>query len=91
MVNDKDHEIMSILQEESAEVIQAISKIFRFGFDSKHPEKLQDNREHLAEEIGDMLAMIHLVLEYKIVDAEEVESAKHRKFEKLQKWSNIMK
>ena len=81
---------MSILQEESAEVIQAVSKIFRFGYDSKHPQSDQDNREHLAEEVGDLLAMVQLIIENKIVDWHDVEIAKDRKFEKLQKWSSIM-
>ncbi len=90
MISNKEHEIMSILQEESAEIIQAVSKVFRFGYASKHPDKGQTNREHLAEEIGDMLAMVQLVIENKIVDWEAVETAKNNKFEKLQRWSNIM-
>lgn len=81
---------MSILQEESSEVIQAVSKIFRFGYESKHPDRDQTNREHLAEEIGDALAMIQLCIENKIVKWEDVEVAKDKKFEKLQQWSNIM-
>jgi len=91
MIDKKEHEIMSIFQEESAEVIQAISKIFRFGYDSKHPDSNQTNREHLAEEIGDLIAMVQLAVENKIVDWRDVEIAKDRKFEKLKKWSSIMK
>ena len=90
MIDKKEHEIMSILQEESAEVIQAISKIFRFGYDSKHPHSNQTNREHLAEEIGDLIAMVQLAIENEIVDWRDVEIAKDRKFEKLKKWSNVM-
>jgi NTP pyrophosphatase (non-canonical NTP hydrolase) len=90
MISNKEQEIMSILQEESSEVIQAVSKIFRFGYESKHPDRDQTNREHLAEEIGDALAMIQLCIENKIVKWEDVEIAKDKKFEKLQQWSNIM-
>ena len=90
MISNKEQEIMSILQEESSEVIQAVSKIFRFGYESKHPDRDQTNREHLAEEIGDALAMIQLCIENKIVKWEDVEVAKNKKFEKLQQWSNIM-
>jgi NTP pyrophosphatase (non-canonical NTP hydrolase) len=90
MISNKEQEIMSILQEESSEVIQAVSKIFRFGYESKHPDRDQTNREHLAEEIGDALAMIQLCIENKIVKWEDVEVAKDKKFEKLQQWSNIM-
>jgi NTP pyrophosphatase (non-canonical NTP hydrolase) len=90
MIDKKEHEILSIFQEESAEVIQAISKIFRFGYNSKHPESNQTNREHLAEEIGDLLAMVQLTIENNVVDWRDVEIAKNKKFEKLQIWSNIM-
>ena len=90
MISNKEQEIMSILQEESAEIVQAVSKIFRFGYESKHPDKDQNNREHLAEEIGDMLAMVQLVIENKIVDWQAVEIAKDKKFEKLQRWSTVM-
>lgn len=90
MISNKEHEIMSILQEESAEVVQAVSKIFRFGYESKHPDKDQTNREHLAEEIGDTLAMIELLIKNEIVDWRDVEVAMNNKFKKLQQWSSIM-
>jgi len=89
MIDKKEHEIMSILQEESAEVIQAVSKIFRFGYDSKHPDVTFDNREHLAEELGDLLAMITLCQDFGIVNNEAVWIAKDKKLEKLRQWSNI--
>jgi NTP pyrophosphatase (non-canonical NTP hydrolase) len=90
MVNDKEHEIMSITQEECSEVIQAISKINRFGFDGRHPEKTYNNREHLEEEVGDVLAMIDLLLENEIVSWANVNKARRAKFEKLRQWSTIM-
>ena len=52
MITDLDREIMLITQEECAEVTQAISKVFRFGFLSYHNGK--SNRQHLAEELGDL-------------------------------------
>lgn len=90
MVNDKEHEIMSIMQEECAECIQAVSKIFRFGFDSKHPEKSYDNREHLEEEVGDLLAMIDLLIINDVVSEDNVNAARRKKFSKLRQWSNVM-
>lgn len=91
MINDKEHEILSITQEECAECIQAISKIFRFGFSSKHPDKSYDNREHLEEEVGDLLTMIDLLIMHNIVSSENVDIARMKKFKKLQRWSNIIK
>ena len=54
-MNEKTKEVMDILQEECAEVIQAVSKISRFGIDNMKPGKPLTNREHLEEELGDML------------------------------------
>ena len=86
-MNNQEHEILSITQEECAEVIQAISKIFRFGLDTEW--KGETNREHLEEEIGDLQAMIQLLIENNIVDAAQVSSAAFKKKAKLQKWSSI--
>ena len=86
-MDDQQHEILSITQEECAEVIQAISKIFRFGLDTEW--KGETNREHLEEEIGDLQAMIQLLIQHKIVDAKQVENAAIKKTLKLQKWSSI--
>jgi NTP pyrophosphatase (non-canonical NTP hydrolase) len=90
-MNGKEKEVMDILQEECAEVIQAVSKISRFGIDNLKPGKPKTNREHLEEELGDMLAMIDIMLEKKVVSREHLEVAKAAKIEKLKKWSNIFK
>jgi len=90
-MKNSDKEILSIAQEECAEVIQSISKIFRFGFDAKHPEKTQDNRQHLEEEIGDLLCMISLMLEFGLVNGAALQKAESAKYEKLKQWSNIFK
>jgi len=88
-MNVKEKEVLDILQEECAEVIQAVSKIRRFGADNVKPGKPKTNREHLEEELGDMLAMIDIMLELDIVDMDNLEIAKRAKIEKLKKWSNI--
>ena len=80
---------MDILQEECAEVIQAVSKISRFGIDNYKPGKPKTNREHLEEELGDMLAMIDIMLELRVISLDNLEIAKKAKIEKLKKWSNI--
>ena len=82
-------EILNILQEECVEVVQAVCKVRRFGFDNHHPANEQDNREHLAEELGDLLCMIELLIADGVVTQEELDHAKHMKIEKLKKWTNI--
>ena len=82
-------EVMDILQEECAEVIQAVSKISRFGLDNYKPGKPKTNREHLEEELGDMLAMIDILQDMDIVSYNNIERAQTAKIQKLKKWSNI--
>jgi NTP pyrophosphatase (non-canonical NTP hydrolase) len=85
----KQKEALDILQEECAEVIVAVSKISRFGLDNYKPNKPLTNRQHLAEELGDLQCMIELMYELDIVDPSEVKQYAEAKREKLKKWSNI--
>ena len=89
MLNDKEYETLLILQEECSEVIQAVSKIFRFGLDNFKPGKPKTNQEHLEVEIGDLLAMITLLHEQGIIREEVIEKAMNHKFEKLKQFSRI--
>jgi NTP pyrophosphatase (non-canonical NTP hydrolase) len=88
-MNSKEKEILDITGEECAEVIVAISKINRFGLDNFKPGKPLTNRQHLAEELGDLQAMINLCIDHKLVNVEEVKTATYNKIEKLKQWSNI--
>jgi len=90
MMNDQIEEILHITQEECAEVVQAISKVFRFDFDNRYPENNQNtNREHLEEEIGDLLCMVDILIEKCIISDSNVNKARHAKRDKLKRWSNI--
>ena len=83
-------EILGILQEECAEVIVAISKINRFGWNSCHPDTPNfTNREHLTEELGDLLAMVKILCDKEIIDQNLLISAAEYKITKLLKFSNI--
>lgn len=82
-------ETLCILQEECAEVVQAASKVFRFGaFNVYHP-KDKTNRQRFAEELGDLQAMIDLVVQSGFVSQDELDMAKQAKILKLAKWSNL--
>lgn len=88
-MNEAHQEILLITQEECAEVTQAISKVFRFGMEDTH--KGETNREHLEEEIGDLMCMIDLLIDSGMVSESAVMAAKAEKMMKLQTWSNIFK
>jgi NTP pyrophosphatase (non-canonical NTP hydrolase) len=46
------------LQEEAAEVIQAVSKVNRFGEANKHPDRQTTNKQELVGELEDLLAIL---------------------------------
>ena len=88
-MDSQTKEVMDILQEECAEVIQAVSKISRFGLDNYKPGKPKTNRAHLEEELGDMITMIDILHNMDIVSWTNIDRAAEAKREKLKKWSNI--
>ncbi len=88
-MDEKEKEILLIAQEECAEVTQAISKVFRFGYSSIHPDGGKNNRESLEEEIGDFLCMVDLMVEKNIVNRYNLIESAQKKRKKLEKWSNI--
>lgn len=50
--------LLDKLQEESAEVIQAVSKVRRFGDHNHHPDRKTTNHEELVQELTDWLAIV---------------------------------
>ena len=86
---DKLNEILLITQEECAEVTQAISKIFRFGYQDTWPVGGPNNQAKLEEEVGDLLCMVDLMIESGILSDSNVNAARHNKREKLKTWSKI--
>jgi len=89
MFTDETKEIFYITQEECAEVTQALSKVLRFGLDSKNPVTSKTNKESLEEELGDLLGMIDLIIQRCLVSDNNVNYSRQQKKTKLQKWSNI--
>jgi NTP pyrophosphatase (non-canonical NTP hydrolase) len=90
MMNDRIQETMVILQEECAEVIQAVSKIVRFGLDSTYPtEDSATTKECLTMEVGQLLCMVNLLIDQGIIDEDAMLAAMDHKTEKLKEWSSI--
>lgn len=90
-MNEDTREIILILSEECAEVAKEVSKIMRFGPDQIKPGKDKTNIQVLQEELGDLLAMVELLVDKDVgVTNEGLAQAKKAKFEKLKRWSNII-
>ena len=76
--------VMAVLQEECAEVIQAVSKINRFGM---HGEwQGITNKQSLVTEIGDVLAIIKVLMHETDINITEddLEVAIEAKLKKLE-------
>lgn len=56
------------MQEEAAEIIQAVSKIRRFGPNNHHPERKETNLQELVGELEDFLALLAALEANKVFD-----------------------
>lgn len=87
----KIQEALDLLQEECAEVIVEASKIRRFGLNTKHYKKDLTHAEMLEIEVGDVLALIDILVEQGVLSPERLAVAKENKKLKLHQWSNLYK
>ena len=80
---NRNEEIMTILQEECAEVIQAVSKVRRFG--------MMENHGNLVVELCDLQTMLDLMYEFGVVNCSYEQRLDNMflKREKLKKFSKI--
>ncbi len=78
-------ERLSILAEECGEVIQAVGKILRHGYESVDPtgQKKGTNRQQLEVEIGDILAARSLMAQCGDIDLFATNKAKAIKLDRL--------
>ena len=90
-MNARVQEALDILQEECAEVIVEVSKCRRFGLDSVHYKTGLKHDTMLENEIGDVLALVDILLEEGVVKQDSLTLAKLAKKEKLKQWSNLYK
>ena len=82
-------QLMVISAEECGELTQVCMKYMR-----RFEEKDQITKEmhaKLVEEAGDVLCMIQLMIEHKLLTSAELDARIVEKKEKLKKWSNLIK
>jgi len=87
--DDNVKELLRILQEENAEVIQAVSKIFRFGENTRWPSDNITNLEQLELELGDVYCIINILMEKGYISESKVLEYAELKREKIKLWTNI--
>lgn len=85
---DYRDEMLTITMEECAEVIQACSKILRFGPDSEHEGVTA--LDSLEKELGDLQMMIDLLHQHDLVSFTRMDEYANQKYEKLKKFSNLI-
>jgi hypothetical protein len=82
-LTDREREVLVILMEECAEVIQAASKLIRFGKETRPDDLHLPNSEVLGIEIGDLKCMIDNVLFEGIISQEHLTLGAKRKQARL--------
>ena len=81
MIKDNDDELMVITMDVCGELIQACSKAMRTR---------EYSSQQLTEEVGDVMCMVGLLMQYGLIDEEEVEERVNVKLAKLAKWSYLV-
>jgi NTP pyrophosphatase (non-canonical NTP hydrolase) len=85
----KEAELLALLSEECGELVQAIGKVLRHGFESYHPEcrgAQITNRENLVREMGDVSAAIELLIGQTKVNGVAVHRAMVSKLDRVGSW-----
>jgi hypothetical protein len=85
-IADADRELLVILAEEAAEVVQAVTKILRHGLDNHHPHGSELNREALGRECGEFSEVLSQLAERQIVAAQDIDFGARCKREDLPRW-----
>lgn len=81
----RQREILDILIEECAEVIQRATKMLRFGVEEVQPQQHLTNKDRLSFELGDLKAIVNEAIEARLADRATIENsavAKRRKLER---------
>ena len=78
---EKLEELMVITMEECGELIQECSKSIRMQ---------EYNRDELKEELSDVMCMLELMIDNKIITRTELNNGANLKKMKLMKWSNLL-
>jgi NTP pyrophosphatase (non-canonical NTP hydrolase) len=76
-----EHERLALLSEEASEVIKAVSKILRHGYNCYNPddEEAGTNRQQLERELGDLQAAMRRIMRANDVDPVNISAREKEK------------
>ena len=83
---DARQQLLVITMEECGELIQACSKALRRGELYEH----SDSETELKKEVGDVYAMLELLVEWDVLSWTEIENRRDIKRMKLSRWSDLI-
>lgn len=92
-LTEAEAEMLALIAEEAGEIVQAVTKILRHGFDAKHPRDLDgsDNRERLMEELGDVAAAVQIAEDHGLVDSLTIRVAANDKRRRVGRYLHAVK
>jgi hypothetical protein len=78
-----EQDLLDKLQEEAAEIIQAVSKIRRFGKHNHHPDRQTTNIQELTTELEDFQAIVQALTATQYLDPKPSTLTINKKFNQL--------
>jgi NTP pyrophosphatase (non-canonical NTP hydrolase) len=81
-------ERLALLAEEAGEIVQAVGKILRHGYNNLNPynRDSKTNREHLEQEIGDLTAIVQMMAQSNDLQVPFIKRARAEKSGKMVKY-----
>jgi hypothetical protein len=79
-------ELLTILGEECAEVIQRASKALRFGVEEAQPGQPYSNAERIGHELGDLVEVMDRLIDLGVIPADAIEHGRQNKRRQLAKF-----
>ncbi len=84
-LTDYERELLVCVMEECAEIIQAASKLVRFGKENC-PDNGVSNTETLSAEVGDLVEILNRAGKVKLIDFIDIAAGSARKRDRLNKY-----
>lgn len=87
---DTQQQLFVIMMEECGELIQQCSKCLRSSDYNFAYLMTDENKEQLMREVGDVYAMIELMVKHKLMSWTDVYNNAEKKKKKLKQWSDLI-